>query len=198
VIVLALAAYILVSYIVESLTPYPPPTTFGAVLGLFLVCLSAVPLRPAFIRRPHPEALEVRDDALVLRYAQGPPVRLAWEDRPVPLAYDTRKTTGHKRRSAGMEVQMYISLPGRDGRESPFRPVEVDVSAKAFDEVRSRMKDAGFHERSRRWSRGRPGDMVEFLREGEGEMDQPWPEGPRGLARLGRGAPPRETPRDPG
>lgn len=184
---LALAAYILASYVLQSLGPDPPETTFGVVIGLFVIFLAVVPISQALVRRPHPTSIEVRDDALVLRYDRGPPVRLAWEARPVPLAYDTRKVEGKGRGAEGMEVQMYVELPGRDGRDPPLRPVEVDLSGKAFDEVRERQVGAGLTERSRRWSRRRPGDLVEFLRPGEGEDDPPWPEGPSGLGRLDRG-----------
>jgi hypothetical protein len=186
-VLLGLAAYILGSYLYESLTPYPPATSFAVVLGIFLVCLSAMPLFQAFLRRPHPDAVEVRDDGLVLRFAKGPPLRSSWETCPVPLAYDTRGVQGRKRRPDGMEVQMYVTVPHPDGGEPALRPVEVDVSAKAFDEVRERQKGAGFRERSRRWSRGRPGDLVEFLREGEGENDLPWPEPRSPYGRLGAG-----------
>ncbi len=162
-ILIAGATYLLASYIVLSLSPYPPLNAFELVLAILVYCLAAIPLSQAFIRRPHPESVEVREEGLFLRFAKRPPVRIAWEDRPVTLAYDDRELRGIHRRPEGMEVAVYIPLPGRDQGSPAFRPMEIEVSGDAFDEIAKRMKQAGFRTFSERWSRRRPGQMVEFL-----------------------------------
>lgn len=168
-------AYVLGSYIYAALSPYPQPTTFGMILGIGIICLGFLPLSQAYIRRPHPETVEVREDAFVLRYQEGPPRRISWEDRPVSFAYDLRKVSGRHRRPEGMDVHLYVPVPGKREETTAFRPEEVHVSGKAFDEVKARMQKAGFRAVARRWSRGRPGQLVEFLAPGE-EPGEPMPE----------------------
>lgn len=173
VVLVALGAYILGSYLVAFYSPYPQPTSFGALLGIFLFCASLIPFSQAFVRRPHPDSLEVRDDALVLRFGDGKILRYAWEAKPVEFAYDSRTAPYGKRAYEGMEVQLYIPEEGREPGSRAFRPQEVDVSGPAFDEVKKAMERAGWRAVSRRWSRSRPGDLVEFL--GMGETEGPLP-----------------------
>lgn len=191
IVLLALGAYILGSFVYEVETSNPPQTSFGAVLGVFLLCLSLVPFSQAFVRRPHPEVIEVRDDALVLRFPGGTMRRMAWEDRPIDMAYDARKAPYGKKPYEGMEVQVYIPTEGRDPGVASLRPQEIDVSGAAFEEMKDRMAKAGFRAVARRWSRGRPGDLVEFLAEDEEEGPLP-PE-----IRGGWGGRAHEVPRPP-
>lgn len=159
----AVATYLLSSYIYLSFTPYPPLNAFEMVLAILVYCLAAIPLSQAFIRRPHPETVEVREEGLYLRFAKRDPIRIAWEERPVSMAYDERELKGFRRRPEGMEVAVYVPLPGRDAGSPAFRPMELEVSGQAFDEMKQRMRQAGFRTLSQRWSRRRPGLMVEFL-----------------------------------
>ncbi|MDE1821669.1 MAG: hypothetical protein KGJ23_11785 [Euryarchaeota archaeon] len=187
-VLLGVATWLLVGYILQSLSPYPPYTTFQVLLAILVYCIAAVPLSQAFLRRPHPESVETRDDALVLRFRKGEPIRIAWEDRPVSMAYDDRELRGGRGRSPGMEVVVYVPLPGREEGTETFRPMELDLSAQAFDDVKKRMKGAGFKVRSRPWGRRRPGKMVEFLRKGDPSYDEPEPL-PEPALRASGGAP---------
>lgn len=139
----------------------------------------------ALVRRPHPVAVEVRDDGLVLRFEEAPMVRRAWTDPPLDLAYDARTAPHGHRGTPGAEVQLYLPVEGRDPGTRALRPLEVDVSGQAFDEVKARMAEAGFRAVTRRWSRRRPGSLVEFLQKGEEPSELP-PEIRRGLGRLRR------------
>lgn len=169
---LAIATYLTVAYLIAYFSPYPPYTSFALVLGILVYCFAAIPLTQAVIRRPHPEVVDVREEGLILRFRKGDPVRIAWEDRPVHLAYDERASKGHRRRAEGMEVQVYVPRPGRHPGTEAFRPQELDVSGLAFDEIKRHMRQAGFKMRTRTWGRRRPGEMVEFLRPGDPGFDE--------------------------
>jgi hypothetical protein len=182
-----LAAYIIGSYVYLTTTADPPRTTFQVVLGIFILCLSIYPFSQALVRRPHPESIEVRDDALVLRFPSGRIVRRAWEDRPVEFAYDARKIVERGGSAEGMDVRLFMPEPGRREGTTAFRPMEVEVSGDAFEAVKREMAKAGFRAVARKWSRRKPGDLVEFLARGEEEKPLP-PEIRAGLGRLRRDA----------
>ncbi len=171
----AIGTWLIASYITLYLSLFPPTTTFELLLGVLVYCFASIPLSQALIRRPHPETVDVREEGIILRFRKGGPIRIAWEDRPVSMAYDERGVKGslpRHPRIEGMEVQVYLPRPGREPGTETFRPMELDLSGEAFDEIEREMKRAGFRPRRRTWSRRRPGEMVEFLRPGDPGADE--------------------------
>ncbi len=171
---LGLAGYFVAEYAYLVATSDHPVTTFYLVLALLVGFLSLVPFSIGFLRRMHPTSFEVLPAGLLLQYPKGKEVKLPWASPPVDYAWDTRDAPVSQRRPAGLEVQLWVTLPGRYPESTPFRPQELFVSGRAFDEIRAQMTRAGYRPVSQPWRKGRPGKLVQFVPPGK-EAAQPPP-----------------------
>ena len=176
---LVLAAYLIVDWVYIDLYGSYPETTFELTLAILVIFLSLVPFSAAFIRRPHPVSLEVRRSGLLLNFQDGKSVELGWSSPPIDYAQDLREVRGRHARPPGLEVVLWVTLPGPYPESTPFRPQELFLSAAAFDEVAGWMKGAGYSLDLQAWRKRRPGKLVQFVRKGE----KPTPAPPVALRR---------------
>jgi hypothetical protein len=174
ILLLGFAGYFVAEYAYLVATSDHPVTTFYIVLALFVGFLSLVPFSIAFLRRMHPTVVEVLPEGLRLDYPGGKEVGLPWASPPVDYAWDTREAPASQQWPPGLEVQLWITLPGRYPESTPFRPQELFLSGKAFDEIRVRMAKAGYRPVSQPWRKRRPGTLVQFVPPGK-EAAQPPP-----------------------
>ena len=197
----AAGAYFLVEYLRVELVVGSLASGIPLFLAVLLFAFSLVPLTSALGRRLHPTGVEVSPRGLTLEFARGAPRTIPWADRPVDAAYDTRSAPRDRRHPPGMEVTVWVPVPGRDPTASSFRPEELRVSGKAFDEIRKGMRQAGFRAVAQTWSRTRPGDLIQFL--APDEEARPAPAVPARWSFLGRRGmletpgPPRDLDGDP-
>ena len=171
---LGLAGYFVAEYAYLVDTSDHPVTTFYLVLALLAGFLSLVPFSIGFLRRMHPTSVEVRPDGLVLQYPKDQEKKLPWASPPVDYAWDTRPAAVSERRPPGLEVQLWVTLPGRYPESTPFRPQELFLSGQAFDEIQGQMRRAGYRPVSQPYRKGRPGTLVQFVPPGK-EAAQPPP-----------------------
>ena len=184
-ILFALGAYFLISWDL-ALRRYGPYLTSGVPLLLAIVLLffSLGGLVLAFSRRIHPVAVELTPQELILTRSDGRRRVLRWKDRPVDVAYDSRSSPADGGGRPGWEVRVWVPVEGRQPGSEAFRPEELILSGRAFDEIKMRMRRAGFRVVSQRWSRRRPGELVQFLAPGEEPRSSPIEVRRRGILRT--------------